>query len=226
MAEIGSWNGHRFVVSPTLIQSFSDLSIKGSSETEEKTGNGEKYVSRKNGKPFEVGLKVELNAYLGSDVRKEAMLLVEEAEKGESGYFYVAGKKLLPCKLMLVEASAGEIAMSPGGVWISCEVQLKMKQASKGDNTPAAAATGGGGGSGSGKGGWWENKVNYAKSAADALKSSLLNAIGETTGGKAAGTTPSTGSSFQTRLQTVTGVTSEGRSNTTQSGGKTPVKSD
>lgn len=47
MAEIGSWNGHSFTVSPTLIRGFTGLTIKGSSETEDKTSNSQKYVSRK-----------------------------------------------------------------------------------------------------------------------------------------------------------------------------------
>lgn len=35
MAEIASWNGHSFTVSPKLIRGFTGLTIKGSSETED-----------------------------------------------------------------------------------------------------------------------------------------------------------------------------------------------
>lgn len=51
MAEIASWNGHSFTVSPKLIRGFTGLTIKGSSETEDKTSDGQKYVSRKTAIP-------------------------------------------------------------------------------------------------------------------------------------------------------------------------------
>ena len=51
MPEVGKWNSHTFVVSPNVIRSFTGLTIKGSSETEDKESGNQKYVSRKNGKP-------------------------------------------------------------------------------------------------------------------------------------------------------------------------------
>ena len=58
MPEVGKWNSHTFVVSPNVIRSFTGLTIKGSSETEDKETGGQKYVSRKSGKPAEISLTV------------------------------------------------------------------------------------------------------------------------------------------------------------------------
>ena len=128
MAEIGSWKGHTFTVSPTLIRSFSGLTIKGSSETEDKTGSGQKYVSRKNGNPSEISLTVELNALTGCNVKDEALKFVNQAHNGAKDYFYLGGKKLVACQLMLVEASVTETAIAANGTWTSCKVKLVMKQ--------------------------------------------------------------------------------------------------
>lgn len=135
MAEIASWNGHSFVVSPTVIRGFTGLTIKGGSETEDKTSGGDKYVSRKNSSPSQVSLTAELNALLGCDVRKEAMKFIDDANAGSKGYFYMAGKKLLPCQLMLTEASVTETSISPNGTWLGCKVQLTMKQCGKYDGS-------------------------------------------------------------------------------------------
>lgn len=82
MAEIASWNGHSFTVSPKLIRGFTGLTIKGSSETEDKTSGGQKYVSRKNSNPSEITLTAELNALTGCDVKNEALKFVDECAVG------------------------------------------------------------------------------------------------------------------------------------------------
>lgn len=151
MAEIGSWKGHTFTVSPTLIRSFSGLTIKGSSETEDKTGSGQKYVSRKNGNPSEISLTVELNALTGCNVKDEALQFVNQAHNGAKDYFYLGGKKLVACQLMLVEASVTETAIAANGTWTSCKVKLVMKQCAKYDGTGNDSGSGGGG-SGGGNG--------------------------------------------------------------------------
>ena len=140
MAEIGSWNGHSFVVSPTMIRSFTGLTITGSSEIEDKTSDGQKYVSRKSGNPSEISLTVELNAFTGCDVQNDALAFVEEARNGAKNYFYLGGKKLLTCQLMLTEATVNETHIAPGGNWISCKVNLTMKQCSKNDRASAASS--------------------------------------------------------------------------------------
>lgn len=141
MAEIGSWNGHSFTVSPTLIRGFTGLTIKGSSETEDKTSNSQKYVSRKNSKPSEITLTVELNAMTGCDVKNEALKFVDEARCGANNYFYLSGKKLISCKLMLTEASISETVIAPNGTWVSCKVKLTMKQCAKYDGTASSSSS-------------------------------------------------------------------------------------
>ena len=148
MAEIGRWGGQKFEVKSGYVQGFTGLSIKGSSETEDKESGSEKYVSRKNGKPTEIGLTVHLNALTGcKNVRDTAMWFVNQARAGKKDYFYIKDGKLVPCQVMLTEASVKEIEMTNKGDWIMCDVQLTLKQCTKWDGT-----TGGGGGS-SGDGG-------------------------------------------------------------------------
>ena len=141
MAEIASWNGHSFTVSPKLIRGFSGLTIKGSSETEDKTSDGQKYVSRKNSNPSEITLTAELNALTGCDVKNEALKFVDEARSGAKNYFYMGGKKLITCQLMLTEASVSETTIAPNGTWISCKVKLTMKQCAKYDGTGSSSSS-------------------------------------------------------------------------------------
>lgn len=145
MAEIGRWNGHAFVVSPDVIRGFTGLTIKGSSETEDKTKDKQKYVTRKNSKPAEVSITVNLNRMLNVDVRTEAITLVQEALAGETDYFYVGSKKLLDCKLMLTEAQVKETTITTGDTWLKADIQLTMKQADK------YGSLGGGDGGGGGR---------------------------------------------------------------------------
>lgn len=133
MPEVGKWNSHTFVVSPNVIRSFTGLTIKGSSETEDKETGGQKYVSRKSGKPAEISLTVLLSALTGNDVRNEALAFVDEARRGSQGYFYVGGKKLVTCQLMLTDASISETQIASNGVWVGCKVQLTFKQSGKYD---------------------------------------------------------------------------------------------
>lgn len=141
MAEIASWNGHSFTVSPKLIRGFTGLTIKGSSETEDKTSDGQKYVSRKNSNPSEITLTAELNALTGCDVKNEALKFVDEARSGAKNYFYMGGKKLITCQLMLTEASVSETTIAPNGTWISCKVKLTMKQCAKYDGTSSSSSS-------------------------------------------------------------------------------------
>lgn len=143
MAEIASWNGHSFTVSPNLIRGFTGLTITGSSETEDMESDGQKYVSRKNSKPSEISLTAELNALTGCDVKGEAMAFVNEARSGATGYFYMSGKKLMACQLMLTDASISETTIAVNGTWVRCKVKLTMKQCGKYEDggTPSAASS-------------------------------------------------------------------------------------
>lgn len=149
MATIGKWYGHTFEVSSQIIRSFTDLTIKGSSETKNKTSSGHSYVSRKNSKPAEVGITVTLSALTGCDPRSEAAAFVNEANAGSSDYFYVGGQKLVPYKLMLTNADVNEVEITPGGKWVSCKVKLTMKQCAVPDGTKTTSSSSSGGSSSS-----------------------------------------------------------------------------
>ena len=180
MAEIGKWNRHTFIVSPTLIRSFNGLTLKGSSETGEKTSGSQKYVTRKSGAPLEVSLTVQLNAATGCDVRNEAKQFVADARSGAKDYFYIGGTKLLACKLMLTEASVTETEIAPGGKWVSCSVKLTMKQASK-----SSGSSGGKPASGKKSGGSKKSSVRKKKTTTTSKISNAIvagSALGAVTG--------------------------------------------
>ena len=139
--QIGSWGNHTFEVNPVLIRSFTGLTIRGGAEVDEKTSNNQKYVRRKAGNAHELTVTVILNAYMGCDVRAEAMSFVEDARNCEEGYFYIAGKKLLPEPLMLTEAQVSEVELSPTGEMVHAQVQLTMQQSEKGDAKGSGSAT-------------------------------------------------------------------------------------
>ena len=180
MAEIGKWNRHTFIVSPTLIRSFNGLTLKGSSETGEKTSGSQKYVTRKSGAPLEVSLTVQLNAATGCDVRNEAKQFIADARSGAKDYFYIGGTKLLACKLMLTEASVTETENAPGGKWVSCSVKLTMKQASK-----SSGSSGGKPASGKKSGGSKKVSVRKKKTTTTSKTSNAIvagSALGAVTG--------------------------------------------
>lgn len=153
MGEIASWNGHKFEVKSGFIQGFTDLTLKGSSETEDKDESSQKYVSRKNGKPVEISLTAHLNALTGcTDVQGQAVKFVTEARSGSKNYFYVNGKKLLSCQLMLTDATVKEIGMANNGKWTRADIQLTLKQCTKNDGSTGGGSSGGGGGGGGGGG--------------------------------------------------------------------------
>lgn len=134
MAETGKWNGHVFTVKPDIIRGFKDLTIKGSSKTEEKEKDNYGYVTRKGGSAKEVTLTVMLDYRLNVDVRTESMQFVTEAVKGKKAYMYIGGKKLLTCKLMLTNCDVDTIEIAPNNTWVSAECKLTFKQAAKGSD--------------------------------------------------------------------------------------------
>ena len=150
-AEMGRWNGHKFIVSPTLIRSFSDLQIKGSCELQDKKNSTQGYVSRKGGNATEITLTIILSAYTGCNVRKEAMAFVREARAGKRDYFYVGGKKLVSYRLMLTAATVKNVEISHSKTWIYAKVTLTMQQCGKSDTTDSDSTSGSNSGSGSGK---------------------------------------------------------------------------
>lgn len=150
MALMGSWNGFDFEVSPTAVRSFTGLTIKGGSETEDKVSSKQKYVKRTNSAITEIALNVYLNAYMGCSVRDEALKFISTAMEGATNYFYVGGKKLVTYKLMLTNAEITETEIGPDGTWIACKIALTMKQCEKYDASSDTSSSGSGS-SGSGK---------------------------------------------------------------------------
>jgi len=153
---MAQWNGHTFDVSPSIIRGFTDMKIKGGSDTKTKTKNKQKYVKREAGSVSEISMAINLHAYLGiDDVYAEAMGFVEEANAGAKDYFYLGSAKLFPAKMMLTSAEVIEIVHFPGQGrrWISCKVNVTFKQASKSGKASKKKKKKGKGGSGSGSGG-------------------------------------------------------------------------
>ena len=174
MAEIGRFAGQKFEVKSGYVQGFTGLSIKGSSETEDKESGSEKYVSRKNGKPTEISLTVHLNALTGcKNVRDNAMWFVDHARAGAKDYFYIKNGKLVPCQVMLTEAQVKEIQMTRKGDWIMCDVQLTLKQCTKWDGTTGGGGSSGGGSSGGSSGGGYKYSVTVYYSGSSGAVSSV-----------------------------------------------------
>lgn len=150
--EIAQWNGHLFTVTPQVIRMFNNLSLHGSCDTKEKEKGGQKYVTRKAGKPLEATFEAGLNAYTRCNVRDEAIAFAEEATRGPSAYLYVSGKRVFDCLMMLTDAAVSETQIAPDGTWIACKVQITLKQTmheSANTNVQADDPPFGGGGGGS-----------------------------------------------------------------------------
>lgn len=138
------WYDVPFYANANEVRGFTEFSISGSVETEEKESDGTKYVSKKNSKGYEVGITAFFDRRLGiKDVKEEAMRLTYHAATGQTGYLYAQGRKLVTSALMLTNANVSNVIMSPNGTWISCEVAMTLKTSGKLDGT--AVKTGGGG---------------------------------------------------------------------------------
>lgn len=129
MAMIGQWNGIGFEFSTENTVLFQNMKLTAECETEDKESGSQHYVSVKAGKAVQIGMTILLNASLGSDVRKTAMTILDNSQRGAADYFYVGGKKLFPFKVMLVKADTEKILISPSGTWVSAEIGVTMKQA-------------------------------------------------------------------------------------------------
>ena len=161
------WKGVQFFANASKIVGFNDLKINASCETEDTEDSGEKYVSLKNKKGFEVSFKAYLDKRLGvDDVRSDAVALANYAAAGNAGYIYCCGEKLVPANMMATSGKISDVRMTPAGTWISCEVQMTFKSCGKlegvsGGGPSAAGASGGG----SSSGGSYTATVNYSGSS-------------------------------------------------------------
>ena len=141
------WNGHKFYVTPTKVVGYKSLQITASCETEDETNGGNKYVKKKNDGGYEVKFTAILDKRLGvSDVRAMAMHLAEDARTGAKSYVYNNGSKLFTPQMMGTGATVKNIVTAPNGTWISAEVDMTLKQCSKGDgsSTPDTPTSGSG----------------------------------------------------------------------------------
>lgn len=175
MAVIGQYGGWTFEIRANYMRPFKDFQIVSECETEDKTADAQKYVSAKNGKPIQITTTVTLNAYLGADVRGDAIGLIDAAQRSYQGYFYIQSKKLFPFMLMLTRASIKNFVLSPNGQWIACDIDLTLKQSSK-DWINGAPASSGGGSSGGGSSGGGSGSSG-SKKASVKQKSTIASSI-------------------------------------------------
>lgn len=175
MAVIGQYGGWTFEIRANYMRPFKDFQIVSECETEDKTADAQKYVSAKNGKPIQITTTVMLNAYLGADVRGDAIGLIDAAQRSYQGYFYIQSKKLFPFMLMLTRASIKNFVLSPNGQWIACDIDLTLKQSSK-DWINGAPASSGGGSSGGGSSGGGSSSSG-SKKASVKQKSTIASSV-------------------------------------------------
>lgn len=171
MAVIGQYGGWTFEIRANYMRPFKDFQIVSECETEDKTADAQKYVSAKNGKPIQITTTVTLNAYLGANVRGDAIGLIDAAQRSYQGYFYIQSKKLFPFMLMLTRASIKKFVLSPNGQWIACDIDLTLKQSSKDWINGAPASSSGGGSSGGG------SSSSGSKKASVKQKSTIASSI-------------------------------------------------
>lgn len=176
MAVIGQYGGWTFEIRANYMRPFKDFQIVSECETEDKTADAQKYVSAKNGKPIQITTTVTLNAYLGANVRGDAIGLIDAAQRSYQGYFYIQSKKLFPFMLMLTRASIKNFVLSPNGQWIACDIDLTLKQSSKDWINGAPASSSGGGSSGGGSSGGGSSSSG-SKKASVKQKSTIARSI-------------------------------------------------
>lgn len=131
MAVIAQFGELKFEISSSAALLFQGLKMSAECETAEQTGNSQQYVSAKNGKAVQISLSIILNAALGIDVKMQATDILNTAQRGGQGYFYIGGAKVFPFKLMMTKADTEEIAIDPSGRWISTKINVTLKQSTK-----------------------------------------------------------------------------------------------
>lgn len=182
MATIGKWKSHKFKISSDKIEIFKNIQIKGGSNLKENKKKKKSVVKRDKAKPLEISLTVELNAFVGCNVRHDGLLLVKEATNGAKDYFYIGKKKLMTCKLMLVDAALKNPEFAPNGTWTKAEVTLTLKQCTKGNVNVS-----GGGGEGGGKKKKKKKKKGSKKVSARATSPVSSPSYGGGSGGSSGG---------------------------------------
>ena len=187
-----TWGDYSFFIKPTAIRSYRDLSIQSSCSPEEEENGDDGYLKKKRSGAFTISLTAILDKRLGEDdVKAYAMRLAESARSGASAWIYNNGSKLAVGIMMGTSANINNIVAAPNGMWISCEVQLTLKQCTKLDGTltpppppppepepddGGSSGSGGGGSSSSSGGGSKSGTPTWAKKAAAAAAATAKKA--------------------------------------------------
>jgi hypothetical protein len=136
--------GLRFFVKSNQIHAMKEITITASPDTEDKENGDEKVTSLKKKGKIKVTINGILLAALGADVENMAMHAIDAARKGETGYLYLAGKKMFTPSFMMTKADVKNIQFSTDGKWNQCELSMELSQSSKYDGTAATSAGGSG----------------------------------------------------------------------------------
>lgn len=150
MAVLAQFDTLEFEISSSSAMLLQGLKMSSECETEDETSNSQAYVKAKNGKPVEINFTAIFNAALGVDVESNITYLMNAAQRSVQSYFYVAGKKIFPFKLMMVKAETEEILLSPSGKMVKTNVNVTLKQCSRDWISGDTPADSGGGSSGGG----------------------------------------------------------------------------
>ena len=145
------WSGGgtiSFFVKPTAIQGMKEISITASPETEDQENGDEKVTSLKKTGKIKITLTGVMLAALGADVEGMSLKAVEAARKGDTGYLYLAGKKMFTPQFMMTKADIKNIMFGLDGKWIQSEISMELSQCSKYDGGSGGGSGGGGGSSG------------------------------------------------------------------------------
>lgn len=196
VVDLVNWSGRKdisFILKSTEMRGVKDINISASLDTEDNEGDGEKYTKKKNSGAYEITLTAVLNAALGVNVQHIALEMTEAARCGNSGYFYIATKKLFPSKFMATDAKISNLQITSKGVWSYCEVAFTLKQASKFDGSSASSSSSSSSGStssgGGGGGGTRSYKVQIPGMSVVTVKaSSVQGAITQACGSNWTGT--------------------------------------
>lgn len=135
---IVKWKDQVFSVKPRDVVGVKDITASGTCETKEAKSGKQRYVKHKARKPIEFTMTAQLNSYLTKDVQQRALELVKISTRGKRGYIYMGAGKLYPCQFMLTSAKVSKVSIAAGVQWVSCEVALSFKQASKYDGSVSA----------------------------------------------------------------------------------------
>ena len=165
------WGDIAFYAKPSGIRTYKGLTLKSSTTTETEENGDDAYIKKKKNGAYEISLTAILDKRLGEgDVLSSARHILECCRSGYTGYIYCRGAKLVSSQMMGVSANINNVLQSPNGSWISCEIQISLKQSSKleGDcgASPQASSDGsGGGGDGSGGKKTYTATVYYSASS-------------------------------------------------------------